>query len=45
MILVDITYNFINWSAYVALAGYVKHIWKQGYWKEIHKKYVLQGAI
>lgn len=35
----EIIPRFLNWTAYTAIAGYVKRLWEQGYWQEIQKKY------
>ena len=36
---VEIIPQFLNWTAYTAIAGYVKRLLEQGYWQEIQEKF------
>ena len=35
----QMAYIPLNWPAYVAFAGLLGNLWKQGVWKDIQKKY------
>lgn len=39
---IDLAYQPVNWTGYIAVAQYVVKLWQEGYWREIQKKYMGQ---